>query len=72
MYLLVALVVKNPPANAGDSRDTDSILESGKSPGVENGNALLYSSLENSMDKGGWRAAVHRVSQTEQLSMQSQ
>ena len=33
----VALVVKNPPANAGDARDTDSIPGSGRSPGVRNG-----------------------------------
>ena len=65
-------VVKNPPANAGDSRDTDSILGSGKSPGVENGNTLLCSCLENSMDRGAWRATVHRISQTEQLSIHSQ
>ena len=65
-------MVKNPPANAGDSRDTDSILGLGKSPGVENSNMLLYSCLENSMYRGAWWAAVHRVPQTEQLSMHSQ
>ena len=34
-------VVKNPPANAGDSRDMGSIPESGRSPGVRNGNIYL-------------------------------
>ena len=34
----VALVVKNPPANAGDKRDVGSIPGSGRSPGEGNGN----------------------------------
>jgi len=42
----VALVVKNPPANAGDIRDMGSITGSGRSPGGGNGNPL-YSYLEN-------------------------
>ena len=33
-------VVKNPPANADDTRDTGSIPGLGKSPGVGNGNTL--------------------------------
>ena len=48
------LVVKNPPANARDVRDSGSIPGSGRSPGVGNGNALQYSCLENSMDRGAW------------------
>ena len=48
--------VKNPPANAGD---VDSIPGSGRSPGEGNGNPLQYSFLENPMDGGTWRAAVH-------------
>ena len=43
----VALVVKNPPANAGDIRDTGSIPESGRSPGGGHGNPLQCSCLEN-------------------------
>ena len=54
----VVLVVKNPPANAGDARDAGSITGSGKSPGVGNGNLLWYSCLENSMDRGAWSATV--------------
>ena len=45
-------VVKNLPANAGDAGDMGSIPESGRSPGVGNGNPLQYSSLENPMDRG--------------------
>ena len=46
----VALMVKNPPANAGDIRDTVSIAGSGRSPGEGNGNPLQYSCLENPRD----------------------
>ena len=59
----VALVAKNPPANAGDIRDADSIPGSGKSPGGGNGNTLQYSCLENSMDRVAWWVAIHGVSQ---------
>ena len=48
----VALVVKNPPANAGDSRDTGSI------PRGRHGNPLQYSCMENPRDGGAWQAAV--------------
>ena len=48
----VALVVKNPPANAGDTRDMGSAPGLEKSPGEGNGNPLQYSCLENSMDRG--------------------
>ena len=41
------LVVKNPPANAGDVRDKGLILGSGQSPGEGNGNPLKNSCLEN-------------------------
>ena len=58
-------MVKNPPANAGDARDAGSILESGRSPGAENGNLLQYSCLENSMDRGAWWAAVHGVTKSQ-------
>ena len=50
---------KEPPANAGDMRDTVSIPGSGRSPGGEKGNPLRYSCLENPMDRGAWRATVH-------------
>ena len=57
----VVLVVKNPPANAGDVRGMGSILGLGGSPGGGHGNSLQYSCLENPMDRGAWWATVHRV-----------
>ena len=55
----MALVVKNLPANARDVRDAGSIPGSGRAPGGGHGNPLQYSCLENSMDRGAWRATVH-------------
>ena len=49
---------KNLTANAGNAGDVGLILELGRSPGVGNGNSLQYSCLENSMDRGVWRATV--------------
>ena len=37
---IVLLVVNNPPANAGDVRDVDSVLESGRSRGGWHGNPI--------------------------------
>ena len=51
-------VVKNPPANAGDCI---LIPGWGRFPGVENGNSLQYSCLENFMDRGPLQAGVHVV-----------
>ena len=48
----MALVVKNPPANAGDVRVAGSIPGSGRSPEGGHGNTLQYSYLGNSMDRG--------------------
>ena len=55
------LVVKNPPASAGDKRDVGSIPGAGRSPGGGHGHPLKYSCLENPMDRGAWWATVHRV-----------
>ena len=60
----VALVVKIPPASAGDERDMCSIPGWGRSPGGGHGNPLQYSCLENSMDRGAWWATVHRVAKS--------
>ena len=49
-------MVKNPPTNAGDIRDTGSIPGLGRSPGEGNGNPLQYTCLENPVDKGAWQA----------------
>ena len=46
--------------NAGDLRDTGSIPGLGRSPGGGHGNPLESSCLENPMDRGAWRAIVHR------------
>ena len=51
-------VVKNLPANVGDS---GSIPGFGRSPGGGNGNPLWYSCLENLMDREAWWARVHGV-----------
>ena len=50
------LVVKNPPAIAGDARDVGLLPGSGESPEVESDNLLQYSWLENPMDRGIWQA----------------
>ena len=62
--LKVVLVVKNLPANAGDVRVAGSIPGLGSSPGEVNGNPLQYACLENPMDRGAWRATVHRVTKS--------
>ena len=60
----VMLVVKNPAAKAADIRDVGLIPGLGRSLGIENGNPLQYPCLENSMDRGIWRAAVHGVAES--------
>ena len=55
-------MVKNPPANAGD---LGSIPGLGRSPGGGYSNSLQNSCLENPMDRGVWRATVHRASKTQ-------
>ena len=57
----VALVVKNPPANAGDARDVGSIPGSGRCPGGGQGIPLQYPYLKNPMDRGAWRVMVYRL-----------
>ena len=56
----MALVVKNLPAHAGDLRDVGSIPGLGRSPAGGHGDPLQYSCPENPMDRGAWRAIVHR------------
>ena len=58
------IVLKNPPAKVGDTRDSSSIPGLGRSPGGGNGNPLQYSFLENPMDRGAWRATVHGVTKS--------
>ena len=53
-------MVKNPPAKAEDTRDKDLIPVSGISSGGGHGNPLQFSYVETPMDRGAWRAIVHR------------
>ena len=57
-------VVKNPPASAGDAGNLGSIPALGRSPGVGNGNPLLYSCLGNPMDRGAQQGTVHGAAQS--------
>ena len=65
----VALVVKNPPANAGDVRGAGLIPGSGRSPGGGNANPLRYSCLENPMVREAWQAIVHMVKKSQTLEL---
>ena len=67
----MSLAVKNPPANAEDSRDVGSIPGSGRFPGIGDGNPLQYSCLENSMERGAWRATVHGIAESDILNDQA-
>ena len=49
-------MVKNPPANARNLRDVGSVPGLEDSPGEGHGHPLQYSCLENTMDRGAWRA----------------
>ena len=57
-------MLKNPPANAGDS---GLIQGSGRSLGEGNGNSLQHSCLENPMDRGAWWATVSRVAKESEI-----
>ena len=61
------LVVKNLPANAGDTRDMGLIPESGIDAREGHSNPFHYSCLENPMDRGAWQAAVHGVAKSQTL-----
>ena len=54
-------MIKNPPANAGDTRDLGSTPGSGRSPGVGNVTQLQYSCLGNAMGRGAWWTIVYGV-----------
>ena len=58
-------MVKNLPANSGDTRDWGSITGLERLPGVGNGSPLWYSCLENFMDRGAWRATVHGATKSQ-------
>ena len=60
----VALVVKNPPATAGDLRDEGLIPGLERSTGSEHDNPLQYCCLKNPMDRGAWWATVQGVAKS--------
>ena len=60
-------MIKDLPANVEDAGCSGSVLGSGRSLGGGNGNPLLYSCLENPMDRGAWWAPVDGV--TKELDM---
>ena len=64
-------MVKNLPANAGVIGDTGSIPGLGRSPGEGNDNPLQYSYLENSMERGAWRATAMGAKSQTRLSPHS-
>ena len=64
----MALLVKNPPAYAGDIRDVGSIPGSGRSPGEENGNPLQYSCLER--PHGQWSLVGYCLNRVEKSRTQ--
>ena len=53
-------MVKNPPAKAEDTRDKGLIPGLGISSRGGHGNPLQFSYVENPVDRGAWRATVHR------------
>ena len=57
----VKLSGKEDTCNAGAAGDVGLIAGSGRPPGGGHGNPLQYSCLENPMDRGAWRATIHRV-----------
>ena len=62
-------MVKNLPANAGDTRDVGSIPGWRRSPGGGHGNPLQYPCLENPMDRGAWGATVHGVAESDRTGV---
>ena len=64
LRLTVAGAVKNLSADAEDVRDTGSVPGPGTYPGRGNGNPLQYPCLKETMDRGVWWAAVHRVTKS--------
>ena len=68
-------MIKNLPANEGDTRDVGSVLGWGRSCGGGNGNPLQYPCLEDSVDRGAWWAApwgCKELDMTERLAHSNQ
>ena len=64
MYIPRSLGGEESACNAGDTRDAGSVPGFGRSPGEGNGNPLQYSCLENPMDRGAWRATIHKIAKS--------
>ena len=64
----MALVVKNPPANAGEARDVGSIPRSGRFPRGGHGNPLQYSCLENSMVREACKSVLRAARESDTTS----
>ena len=65
-------MVKNVPANAGDTGDLGSVPGLRRSSGGGDGNPIQYSCLGNPMDRGAWQYTVHQVTDSQiQLSMRA-
>ena len=60
----IVLVKKNPPTNAGDLGDRDSLPGLQRSLGGGNSKPLQYSCLENPIDTGAGWATVHGVTKS--------
>ena len=56
-------MIKNP--NAGDARNTGSVLGLGRSTGEGNDNPFKFSCMENPMDRAVWWATVHGISKSQ-------
>ena len=66
MYSLVALVVKNLCASAGDKGDSGSIpISRRRSSRGGHGNPHQHSCLENPLDRGAWLATVHKFTKSQ-------
>ena len=59
-----SLVASDGKESARNVGDQGLIPGLGRSPGEGNGNPFQYSCLENSMDRGAWRAIVHRIAKS--------
>ena len=68
LQLFGALVVKNMPASAEDTREVGSIHRLGRSPGGGPNNPLQCSCLANPLDRGAWWAVVHRVTKNSDMN----
>ena len=60
-----ALVVKNPHANTGDTRDAGSSLGHEDPQAGEHGNPLWHACLKNHVDRGSWQSMVHGTAKSQ-------